>query len=253
VTGLSVLALVLVAAAPAATAPPSPAVAGAAPAPAPGWTALAPGAEHLRVETGAIDLFRFDLETFRADVVVLGAAKPATATELRQQQAGATLVVNGGFFDTEGRPLGLRIADGRKVIGLRAVVDWGVLVLRSGRAAIVHSRDYPAAAVAAPPITGAIQVGPRILIDGRVPGLKPQAARRTAVALDRGGRRLTIVVASARVQAADLGRTLADLGFADALMLDGGPSTQLSAVIGGFTGEIPGGYAVPDALMIRRR
>ena len=116
------------------------AAAAATPA-APGWTALAPGAEHLRVDEGAIDLFRFDLETFRADVVVPGAAKPATAAALRGQ-TGAALVVNGGFFDTEGRPLGLRIADGRQLIGLRKVVDWGVLVLRPGRAAIVHSRDY---------------------------------------------------------------------------------------------------------------
>ena len=153
---------------------------------------------------GAIDLFRFDLETYRADVVVPGAAKPATAAALRRQ-VGAALVVNGGFFDTEGRPLGLRIADGRKLIGLRAVVDWGVLVLRPGRAAIVHSREYSAAAAAAPAVTGAIQVGPRILVDGRVPGLKPQAARRTAVAIDHGGRFLTVVVANARMQAATWG------------------------------------------------
>jgi uncharacterized protein YigE (DUF2233 family) len=219
----------------------------AAPA-APGWTALAPGAEHLRVEEGAIDLFRFDLEVFRADVVVPGAAKPATAAALRRQ-TGAALVVNGGFFDTEGRPLGLRIANGRQLIGLRKVVDWGVLVLRPGRAAIVHSRDYSAAAA----VTGAIQVGPRILVDGRVPGLKPQAARRTAVAIDHRGRFLTVVVAHARMQATDLGRTLAGFGFSDALMLDGGPSTQLSAAIGDFSREVPGGYAVPDALVVRQR
>lgn len=230
----------------------SAAAAAAATPAAPGWTARAPGAEHLRVDDGKIDLFRFDLETYRADVVVPGAAKPATAAALRKQ-AGAALVVNGGFFDTEGRSLGLRIADGRQLIGLRKVVDWGVLVLRPGRAAIVHSRDYAAAAAAAPAVTGAIQVGPRILVDGRVPGLKRQAARRTAVAIDHGGRFLTVVVADARMQASDLGRTLAGFGFSDALMLDGGPSTQLSAAIAGFAREIPGGYAVPDALVVRHR
>jgi len=224
----------------------------AAPPAAPGWTALAPGAEHRRVEAGAIELFRFDLEAFRADVVVPGAAKPATAAALRKQ-AGAALVVNGGFFDTEGRSLGLRIADGRKVIGLRPNVDWGVLVLRPGRAAIVHSREWAAASSAPPPVTGAIQVGPRIVIDGRVPTLKAQAARRTAVAVDPSGRFLTVAVADARLQAADLGQTLVGLGLPSALMLDGGPSTQLSAAIGDFTREIPGGYGVPDALVIRRR
>ena len=230
------------------------ALAAAAPAApsAPAWTALASGAEHLHVDAGAIELFRFDLEMFRADVVVPGAVKPATAAALRKQ-AGAALVVNGGFFDTEGRSLGLRIADGRKVIGLRPNVDWGVLMVRSGRAAIVHSREWAAASAAPPPVTGAIQVGPRIVIDGRVPTLKPQAARRTAVAVDQSGRFLTIAVADARLQAADLGQTLAGLGFTSALMFDGGPSTQLSAAIGDYTREIPGGYGVPDALVIRRR
>src|SRR5262245_19868646 len=112
----------------------------AAPA-SPDWTALAPGVEHRRVEAGALEVYRFDLERFRADVVVPGPAKPATAAAVRKQ-VGAALVVNGGFFDTEGRSLGLRIVDGRKVIGLRPNVDWGVLVLRQGRASIVHSRDF---------------------------------------------------------------------------------------------------------------
>src|SRR5262245_52380028 len=211
----------------------------AAPA-SPDWTALAPGVEHRRVEAGALEVYRFDLERFRADVVVPGPAKPATAAAVRKQ-VGAALVVNGGFFDTEGRSLGLRIADGRKVIGLRPNVDWGVLVVRPGRAAIVHSREWAAASAASPAVTGAIQVGPRVVIDGRVPTLKPQAARRTAVAVDRSGRFLTVVVADARLQAADLGQTLAGLGFPSALMFDGGPSTQLSAAVGDYTREIPGG------------
>ena len=118
-----------------------------------------------------------------------------TAGELRRE-SGAALVVNGGFFDTNGRSLGLRVASGRQIIKLRAVVDWGVLVIRDSRADIVHSRDFAAAAATAnPPVTAAIQVGPRILVDGKPPPLKPQAARRTAVALDQTGRFLTIVVA----------------------------------------------------------
>ena len=94
-------------------------------------------------------------------------------------------MVNGGFFD-RGAAAGPADRRGRKVIGLRR--------RRLGRAgaaaragAIVHSREYPARPRRAA-VTGAIQVGPRILVDGRVPGLKPQAARRTAVAVDHGGR-----------------------------------------------------------------
>jgi len=232
--------LVVAAVAPASAAPPSPA-----------WTALAPGAERLHVDDGDVDLFRFDLTRFRADVAVPGAGGPMTAAELRRE-SGAALVVNGGFFDTNGRSLGLRVASGRQLIKLRAAVDWGVLVIRDGRADVVHSRDF-AAGAAALPVTAAIQVGPRILVDGKPPPLKPQAARRTAVAVDQTGRFLTIVVARARMEAGALARTLERLGFHGALMLDGGPSTQLSAQIAGFTLDIAGGYAVPDLLLVRPR
>lgn len=227
-------------------------VAPSAPSPSPAaWNTLAPGAEHLHVDDGNIDLFRFDLTRFRADVAVPGAGGPMTAAELRRE-AGAALVVNGGFFDTDGRSLGLRVASGRQIIKLRAVVDWGVLVIRDGGADIVHSREFAAAAAKAP-VTAAIQVGPRILVDGKPPPLKPQAARRTAVAVDQSGRFLTIVVARARMEAGALARTLERLGFHRALMLDGGPSTQLSAQVAAFTVDIAGGYAVPDLLLVKPR
>ena len=160
------------------------AVAPASSAPAPAsWATVAPGAEHLHVDDGNIDLFRFDLTRFRADVAVPGAGGPMTAAELRRE-SGAALVVNGGFFDTDGRSLGLRIASGRQIIKLRAVVDWGsrhpdgarrhraLAQLRSRRRRRRAARDRRHPGRAAHPV------------DGKPPTLKPQAARRTAVALE---------------------------------------------------------------------
>ena len=62
---------------------------------------------------------------------------------------------------------------------------------------------------------------------------------------------MTIVVARSRTEAGALARVLERLGFHRALMLDGGPSTQLSAQLGAFKLEIAGGYAVPDLLLVR--
>ena len=217
-------------------------------APAPAWRALAPGVEHLQLVEGDAEAFRFDLERFRIGVLVPGAARPLTAAAFRAE-SGAMLAVNGGFFDTDWRPLGLRVASGRVLKGLRPRVDWGVLLVRDRRATVVHSRDYvPDAGV-----TEAIQVGPRLLVGGRPTQLKPQVARRTAVAVDREGRSLAVVVTRTRVSAAVLAEALARLGFDSALMLDGGPSTQLSAAVGPLSVEIPGGYPVPDALVVRPR
>jgi hypothetical protein len=216
-------------------------------APAP-WRRVEAGVEHLRLPEGETELLRFDLDLYQVNVVVPGAGQPRTAADIRAEQKAA-LAINGGFFDTDGRPLGLRIGDGKVILGLRRRVDWGVLLVRDGRAAIVHSRDY----VPDARISAAVQVGPRILIEGQVPPLKPQSARRTAVAVDPSGRFLTIVVTRARASATGLGQLLARLGFHHALMFDGGPSTQLSASVGAFSLEVPGLYPVPDLLFVAPR
>jgi uncharacterized protein YigE (DUF2233 family) len=180
---------------------------------------------------------RFDLQRFRPEVVVTGKDKPTTA------------VVNGGFFDEHRQPFGLRISEGRTVVPLRRRVDWGVLILRPGRAQIVHSRDFKADSL----IEGAIQAGPRLLAAGRSLRLKPQVARRSAVAVDRDGRTLTLLVTRTPADAGRLAALLGRLGFYSALMLDGGASTQMSVAVGAFTVDVSGLYGVPDALVVRGR
>ncbi|HUG55064.1 MAG TPA: phosphodiester glycosidase family protein [Vicinamibacteria bacterium] len=214
------------------------------------WRPVAPGAEALTVEEdgAAVDLVRFDLGRFRPEVVVFGPGRAKTASALRRE-LGAAAAINGGFFDENVRPLGLRIARGRTVVPLRRRVDWGVLLLLPGRAEIVHSRDFRPEAR----IEGAIQVGPRLLAAGRPLKLKPQTARRSAVALDREGKTLTLVVTRSAMDATRLARLLARLGFHSALLLDGGASTQVSVAFGAFALDVPGAYGVPDALVVRSR
>ncbi len=227
----------------------------AVPAP-PAWQTLAPGATRatLKTEQGqAIELLRFDLDRFRAAVVV-GKGQPPethTAEELRRGR-GAVAAVNGGFFDGRVVPLGLRIAGGEQRFPLRPNADWGVLVLAGRHARIVHTHDY-APPSPQDPIDGAIQVGPRLLVGGVPTKLRPQLARRTGVALDQQGRALTLVVVPERIDANDLAARLAAAGFTDALLLDGGPSTQASVELGSAHLEIAGGYPVPDLLVVFAR
>jgi hypothetical protein len=229
------------------------------------WKTLAPGAERGTSGEAAdrLEMFRFDLERYDAEVVVGGRERPAaarvwmagarhSAAEILHRAGGVVAVVNGGFFDDRGRSLGMRLVHGAAAVPFRDHVDWGVFVVADRRARIVHSRDFAVASN----IQAAIQVGPRILIAGTVPRLKPQVARRTAVAIDRDGKTVTLIVADAPVDAAVLGSRLASLGFDSALLLDGGPSTQIAVAVGGSRAgalEIPGGYPVPDLLAIVRR
>jgi uncharacterized protein YigE (DUF2233 family) len=213
------------------------------------WQAVAPGAEALTVDDGgaAVQMVRFDLQKFRPEVVVTGGSGE-TASALRRGRS-AVAAINGGFFDPDRRSLGLRIAGGKTAVPLRRGVDWGVLVLRPGQAQIVHSREYRPD----PRIEGAIQVGPRLLSAGRPLRLKPQVARRTAVALDRSGRYLTLLAVPSGIEAGRLAGLLSNLGFHSALLMDGGASTQMSVELGALKLDVPGMYGVPDGLVVLRR
>ena len=232
------------------TVTPSPAEAHV-PSPVVAWKPMAVGADRATVPNGdsttTIQLFRFDLHRFGAEVVVGEGSPPHrwTAAELVHQHR-AIAAVNGGFFDEHVVPLGLRIATAKIRTPLRPRSDWGVLMLFPSRARIVHTRDFQPD----PSITGAIQVGPRIVVDGAPLRLRPQTARRTAVALDRDGRMLTLIVAGDAIEANDLAAIVAGIGFDSAVMLDGGPSTQLAVDVGATHVDVPGGYPVPDLLVI---
>jgi uncharacterized protein YigE (DUF2233 family) len=214
------------------------------------WQTAAPGVETLSVDEGgaSVALMRFDLQRFRPEVVMLGPERTKTASALRRDLS-AVAAINGGFFDDDRRSLGLRITGGKTAVPLRRGVDWGVLVVRGGRASIVHSREFKPDAR----IEGAIQVGPRLVAGGRPLRLKPQAARRSGVAVDRQGRTLTLLVSPGPIEAGRLADLLVRLGFYSALLLDGGASTQVSAAAGRFTLDVPGAYGVPDALVVRPR
>lgn len=217
----------------------------------PTWHRLENGLEHRQIEARDVqaDLLRFDLSQFDADVEMTGGQTPVTAADAVTAHH-ATAAVNGGFFDPQWRPLGMRISHGLSRIPLRPHVDWGVFVIRSSRAHILHSRQYQATPVG----DAGIQVGPRLLVAGQPTKLKPPLAYRSALAVDSTGRYLTVVSTAVPVDANVLAKALQRLGeFSDAVLLDGGPSAQLFAQSGSFVIDRPGGYGVPDLLVFKRR
>ena len=124
-----------------------------------------------------------------------------------------------------------------------------------GQPLVAHGQDHLVLGPRRPPVQAAARLpaAGAVLAGGQPLKLKPQEARRTAVAIDRDGRFLTLVAADAPTGAQALADALVRLGFDAALMLDGGPSTQLSAALGQLRLELSGGYAVPDALIVHRR
>jgi len=182
--------------------------------------------EHLAQPAGEepaeIVLLRVPAEGFRVRVVM--AERPSLARDVAG--AGILAVLNGGYFDSAGKALGLVVSDGVR-IAPTARRGWGTFVIRAGRGSVHPAASTPRA------VDQGIQAGPRLVVGGRAATLRsPARARRSFVGIDRSGR---IVLGCA--QAAITLQALADIlarpassggaDLPDALNLDGGPSTQL--------------------------
>jgi exopolysaccharide biosynthesis protein len=138
--------------------------------------------------------------------------------------------VNGGYFDANFEPIGLRIANAQTMAPLRrARLITGVLLASSGGVQIVRAREFSPRQK----IVAAIQCGP-FLIDAsqRIRGLNESAvAQRTFAATARNDRAL--LGFCSEVSLAELATVLAtvpiaaDLKIQRAINLDGGSSSAL--------------------------
>lgn len=136
--------------------------------------------------------------------------------------------VNGGYFDENFAPLGLRIANGQMIAPLqRARLITGVLVASPRGVQIVRSREFSRRLG----VSAAIQCGPFLVDRGQaISGLNDsRLARRTFTATTSSSRALVGVCSE--VSLAELAKMLAttslaeDLKIERALNLDGGSSS----------------------------
>jgi exopolysaccharide biosynthesis protein len=157
--------------------------------------------------------------------------------------------VNGGYFDTNFHPIGLRIANEQMIEPLRrARLITGVLLTSSRGVQIVRARDFSQRQE----IAAAIQCGP-FLVDAsqRVRGLNDsQRARRTFAATATHDRALLGV--SSEVSLADLATILAtrriagDSRIERAMNLDGGSSSAFW-----FARENGSAFSIPAQKPVR--
>ncbi len=217
-----------------------------APANARDWKSLEPGLSLRTFAGGDGQAFRIDLSRWRLSVVEAGDGGARVEALARNQ--GASLAVNGGFFDPSFRALGLLVSAGKQLNRLRRA-DWGVLsVTRRGSAKLVHTRNYKRRSGT----DFAIQSGPRLVTDGRLLSLKAQSARRTAIGIPPGGRELVLVVVRSPMLTMELARHMRDtLGCRYAVNLDGGSSTQLWSKHARVRNET--GFPVANAVLVSPR
>ena len=195
-------------------------------------------------------VFRFELP--KVGLRLLPAGGPTTRRDVNviARSLEDVVATNASFFDKEDRAMGMVVDQGRAV-SKRIISSWGAFVIQEGRAGI-----YPGSKLSSLPASTldlVVQGTPRWVIDGVVPKLKAQVARRTALCAQ--DHLVTLVIATTPVQAQPFANFLArsrekgGLGCMQALNLDGGPSTQLAARIGDIRVNAPGGWGVPNALV----
>jgi uncharacterized protein YigE (DUF2233 family) len=165
------------------------------------------------------------------------------------KKTGALAAINGGFFTPEYRPLGLMIVDGKEINPLRKA-DWGVFYVQDNQARIIHTTEFQNDRN----ITQALQVGPRLVVNGRELQMKKQVARRSAVGVTKKNQVILLNTDDTEVYAQDLARIFhlpeseGGLECRDAMVLDGGPSAQMYAEYKALKIDIPGGWGVPNGI-----
>jgi translation elongation factor EF-G len=221
----------------------------------PRFSIVAPGIAHAIFEVRPADAEPFSGHAFKIDLDVaelrlVPAGDPAARRTVEQIVAPYPIVVavNASFFDKEGRAMGLAVDEGR-VMASSKQRNWGALVIDGKKARIMLGADIQDHLAHRLIVQGI----PRLLVGGKVQQLKYQVAARTAVCAEGN---VVLLVVSTKAEATAFARFLADppdksgLGCWDALNLDGGPSTQLVMKLPELALSLPGGWGVPNALVV---
>ncbi len=203
-----------------------------------------PSNEEARLHVLSVELSEAKFTAIDAKV------SPLRVGEMAKRNQGV-FFINGTFFDPDKKPLGLLLDDDQVLNPLRKA-DWGVFRVTDAGVEIVHTNEYQEL----PKTEFAIQCGPRVVIDGQVPRLKPQGARRRSGLCVRSPKVALVFASEGLLTTKAMGDFLASkqgLGCKDAMLLDGGPSTQAFLRTKSDPINVVGLYPVPNGVAVEIR
>lgn len=209
----------------------------------------------LQADGAKLHLLKVDLKRYQVKVLDARDWKsPALPVKTFAEKSKALAAINANFFDTEDRPLGLVLQEGKLKNPPKKISWWASLLLKGDRASIQKAFDKEQVLS----WDNGVQAGPRLVVAGKTPKLKEEISPKSAVGIDRQGH-LVFVVSEGSVEINRLAALLAKkekdggVGLQNALNLDGGSSTQFFAKAGDLTLSIPGIARVPIALGLFRK
>lgn len=223
------------------------------------WRQLSPGLWYTQLvtptltSTGILHAFRVDLNYFRFSLALAKEYEGqfSSAQNLTMATKGV-LGINGGFFSPDMTSLGLRISDGELLSRFKHSPWWGVFLIQNNHAKIFSASQYHPEN----DIDFAVQSGPRLLVDGEIPKLRPGVANRSALGIRRNGQVVVVATQSLYLSTMELAEIMQksepENGLAcwQAINLDGGSSTQLYARLNGFVLSVPSFMPVADVVVV---
>ncbi|KTC79784.1 hypothetical protein Lche_1804 [Legionella cherrii] len=221
------------------------------------WRKLSPGIEYQDLSGGILSpwshIYAFRIDLNKNKLALVNAKKLSlknASVDQFAEHSKALLSINGGFFDHEFNPLGLRINNKKLINPLKRISWWGIFYVRNNQAHISSLNHFKHDNH----IDFAIQSGPRLLVKGKIPSLKPGIADRSALGITADGRVIILVSTNAAMTTNKLAQLLRSqpLSCVDAINLDGGSSSQLYAHIGSFLLNVHGFSNVSDAIIVKK-
>ncbi|NBX84426.1 MAG: phosphodiester glycosidase family protein [Gammaproteobacteria bacterium] len=219
------------------------------------WRLLQPGISYQDIapiyinDWSHIHVFRINPEFYKLSLIQhQGLEHRFPSIENYAAHAKAPLAINGGFFDDNLHPLGLRISDYRQLNGFRNISWWSIFYIQNKKPHIQSARQFQMNKN----IEFAVQSGPRLLIDHHIPKLRPGYAERTALCILPNHEIAIVITQYYPVNLKQLARILqaAPLNCEQAMNLDGGSSTQFFAKFPQLFLHMPGLVSVSDAITV---
>lgn len=191
------------------------------------WEKVTSGIEAATIKEGIFTISP-DSIAYRIDpnqyYFKLAFARPTAFVEQIGSEAKALIAVNGGYFNTDFKPMGLRVSGSQQLNSKRLVSWWGVFYIdKDNKPHLSANRHYQSNKN----VGFAIQAGPRLIANGKILPLKEGKAQRSAICATQQSQVIIAVTQNNSLTLNEWAKQLLDMGCVDALNLDGGTSSQL--------------------------
>lgn len=206
-------------------------------------------------ERATVHAFRIDPAKYDLRVAIASDEVKGTSARALAKRDKALLVINGGFFTPEHKSIGLIVNKGKQLRALHNTSWWSVFQIRKGKPSIVRPGDYKPGK----DVDMAIQCGPRLTVDGRIPKLKEGVSKRSAIGIARDGKVIIAITEGYGISMHELAERMGGspwkggLGCPNSMALDGGRSSQLFAKVGDFALSIDGMARITNGVAVMQK